>query len=270
MYQPFYCKYCHVDCNSSVMLEAHLSGKSHKKKLKQLGIEDFAGDMETSSKGKILTLEQKLVQEKHGEPVIGLDQIIVIKPRSNFGKSYEPKYRCELCDVTAEIDPIYQHLVGHRHRKAYLEEILGKKGIDLKEDSKRYARKWDDKNPKQLRYIESNSQYEAVMPSTQVDKERLEGKGIIQFPLFCRYTYYFIISPSMYSIYIIYFSGISMSTKIEVGLEDILLEALTNAKCKNEVDAKLCYDNAFPLVNKLAEFQSENAENPRKVSSTCF
>ena len=59
-----------------------------------------------------------------------------------------------------------------------------------------------------------------------------------------------------------------MSTKIEVGLEDILLEALTNAKCKNEVDAKLCYDNAFPLVNKLAEFQSENAENPRKVSST--
>ena len=41
------------------MLEAHLSGKSHKKKLKQLGIEDFAGDMETSSKGKILTLEQK-------------------------------------------------------------------------------------------------------------------------------------------------------------------------------------------------------------------
>ena len=188
MYQPFYCKYCHVDCNSSVMLEAHLSGKSHKKKLKQLGIEDFAGDMETSSKGKILTLEQKLVQEKHGEPVIGLDQIIVIKPRSNFGKSYEPKYRCELCDVTAEIDPIYQHLVGHRHRKAYLEEILGKKGIDLKEDSKRYARKWDDKNPKQLRYIESNSQYEAVMPSTQVDKERLEGKGIIQFPLFCRYN----------------------------------------------------------------------------------
>ena len=58
-----------------------------------------------------------------------------------------------------------------------------------------------------------------------------------------------------------------MSTKIEVGLEDILLEALTNAKCKNEVDAKLCYDNAFPLVNKLAEFQSENAENPRKVST---
>ena len=121
---------------------------------------------------------------------------ISIKSQPNFGKSYEPKYRCELCDVTAEIDPIYQHLVGHRHRKAYLEEILGKKGIDLKEDSKRYARKWDDKNPKQLRYIESNSQYEAVMPSTQVDKERLEGKGIIQFPLFCRYTYYFIISPS--------------------------------------------------------------------------
>ena len=177
MYQPFYCKTCHVDCNSSVMLEAHLSGKSHKKKLKQLGIEDNA-DMEMS-KGKILTLEQKLVQERYGEPVIGLDQIIVIKPRPNFGRSYEPKYRCVLCDVTAEIDPIYQHLVGHRHRSTFL-EILLKKPVDsmTKEAIKRFAEKWDDKNPKQMRYIESNSRYEAVMPSTQVDKERLEGKGM--------------------------------------------------------------------------------------------
>ena len=29
---------------------------------------------------------------------------------------YEPKYRCTLCCVTAEIDPIYQHLVGAKHR----------------------------------------------------------------------------------------------------------------------------------------------------------
>ena len=56
-----------------------------------------------------------------------------------------------------------------------------------------------------------------------------------------------------------------MSTKIEVGLEDILLDSLTNAKCKNEDDAKLCYEKAHTMVNKLAEFQSETAENPRKV-----
>ena len=175
MYQPFYCKTCHVDCNSSVMLEAHLSGKSHKKKLKQLGIEENA-DMEMS-KGKILTLEQKLVLEKDGEPVIGLDQITVIRPRPNFGKSYEPKYRCVLCTVTAEIDPIYQHLVGYRHRSKYLEEILKKRADLNKEDVKRYASRYDDKNPRQMRYIESNSEYEAVMPSTQVEKEKLEGKG---------------------------------------------------------------------------------------------
>ena len=56
-----------------------------------------------------------------------------------------------------------------------------------------------------------------------------------------------------------------MSTKIEVGLEDILLDSLTNASCKNEDDAKLCYDKGHAFVYKLAEFQSETAENPRKV-----
>ena len=38
---------------------------------------------------------------------------------------YEPKYRCTLCCVTAEIDPIYQHLVGAKHRTKYIKNILG-------------------------------------------------------------------------------------------------------------------------------------------------
>ena len=37
--------------------------------------------------------------------MIGLDQIEVIKPRTN-PEMYEPKYRCTLCCVTAEIDGI--------------------------------------------------------------------------------------------------------------------------------------------------------------------
>ena len=33
--------------------------------------------------------------------------------------------RCTLCCVTAEIDPIYQHLVGAKHRTKYIKNILG-------------------------------------------------------------------------------------------------------------------------------------------------
>ena len=62
---------------------------------------------------KFVSLETKLHLERRGEPVIGLDQIEVIKPRTN-PEMYEPKYRFTLCCVTAEIDPIYQQItVNH-------------------------------------------------------------------------------------------------------------------------------------------------------------
>ena len=37
---PFYCKVCQKECNSEDMLENHLKGKVHKKKLRLLGLED--------------------------------------------------------------------------------------------------------------------------------------------------------------------------------------------------------------------------------------
>ena len=128
--QPLYCKICHIDCNSDSMLETHLNGKNHKKKLKQLGQEEdstgttskkvlAATAKNVKTAPKFVSLETKLTLERNGEPVIGLDQIQVIKPRTN-PDLYEPKYRCTLCTVTAEIDPIYQHLVGARHRTKYL------------------------------------------------------------------------------------------------------------------------------------------------------
>ena len=40
--------------------------------------------------------------------------------------------RCTLCCVTAEIDPIYQHLVGAKHRTKYIKNILGQQVIKLK------------------------------------------------------------------------------------------------------------------------------------------
>ena len=119
---------------------------------------------------KFVSLETKLHLERRGEPVIGLDQIEVIKPRTN-PEMYEPKYRCTLCCVTAEIDPIYQHLVGARHRTKYIKTILGEHVV-TKEDIKWYAEQNDNKNPKQMQIIQSDSAYESVMPQTQLEKEK--------------------------------------------------------------------------------------------------
>ena len=51
---------------------------------------------------KFVSLETKLHLERRGEPVIGLDQIEVIKPRTN-PEMYEP-----LCCVTALLDQVVQ------------------------------------------------------------------------------------------------------------------------------------------------------------------
>ena len=183
--QPLYCKICHVDCSSEIMFDDHMSGKPHKKKMTKLGMIDEGDTMDKVTKAtlknvktapKFVSLEEKLRLEKHGEPVIGLNQIEIIKPRTNPG-NYEPKYRCKLCVVTTEIDPIYQHLIGRKHRKNYIKSILGKHMNNLEEDIKYYAKKYDDKDPKQMYLIESDSEYESVMPSAQVEKEKVVGKG---------------------------------------------------------------------------------------------
>ena len=47
---------------------------------------------------------------------------------------------------------------------------------------------------------------------------------------------------------------------------DILLNNIANASCKKEDDAKLSYEVAHRLILKLAEYVTEKAANPVKVS----
>ena len=86
--------------------------------------------------------------------------------------------RCTLCCVTAEIDPIYQHLVGAKHRTKYIKNILGQP-VHTKDDIKWYAEENDNKNPKQMRIIQSDSEYESVMPQTQLEKEKQQYNDIL-------------------------------------------------------------------------------------------
>ena len=62
-------------------------------------------------------------------------------------------------------------------------------------------------------------------------------------------------------------SGVSLSeVKIGDNPADILLNNIANASCKKEDDAKLSYEVAHRLILKLAEYVTEKAANPVKVS----
>ena len=133
----WYCEDCNMEFNSALVLESHLSGKvviskfielidfetlscgtlqKHKKQLKALGkiVSDTVQiqTKQTVPKGtpKFVDLTSKLIAaEDSGEPVIGVRYLEEIRKENN-PEGYEPKYRCTLCAVTCEVDPMYQHV----------------------------------------------------------------------------------------------------------------------------------------------------------------
>ena len=178
--QPFYCKICHVDCNSDVMLENHVNGTKHKKKLKQLGNEDPDQVLPANSKDiknvpKHVSLEHKLMTVRDSnEPVIGL-QMIEEVVRASSMENFEPRYRCTLCLVTSEVDPMYQHIIGQKHQKKYLTTVL-RKNCETKEDVKYYAQEVDRKerrNSNTIYKIVDDAEYAKLMPVTQQIKQEI-------------------------------------------------------------------------------------------------
>ena len=90
--------------------------QKHKKQLKALGklVSDTVQvqTKQTVPKGtpKFVDLTSKLIAaEDSGEPVIGVRYLEEIRKENN-PEGYEPKYRCTLCAVTCEVDPMYQHV----------------------------------------------------------------------------------------------------------------------------------------------------------------
>ena len=151
--------------------------------------------------------------------------------------------------MTAEIDPIYQHLVGAKHRTKYIKNILGQQVIKLKviNLSKITVNRVSNK-------IEGCGHF--TIKWLTVIFDRLSG----------------LISRIIREIKILFdnsliVSGVSLSeVKIGDNPADILLNNIANASCKNEDDAKLSYEVAHRLILKLAEYVTEKAANPVKVS----
>ena len=124
--QPFLCKVCHIDCQSDNALQSHLNGKNHAKKLRNLGLEKVV-DKNIATKPstrmpKFVFLAHK-IQANPDEPVIGLQYIEEFLTETNQAIN-EPRYSCNLCVMTGEVNPTWSHLIGSKHRLKYMEMKL--------------------------------------------------------------------------------------------------------------------------------------------------
>lgn len=108
----FFCQICRVPCLSESVLQLHYRGSKHKKREKTLKSETFLG---MAMKNEIKSLLD-YIKEPSREPLVGLEYVVEHKTP---GKK-TPTYTCELCDYKTELAPIVQHLIGFKHRKAYI------------------------------------------------------------------------------------------------------------------------------------------------------
>ncbi|XP_015261010.1 PREDICTED: uncharacterized protein LOC107105526 [Gekko japonicus] len=131
---PYYCNLCKVYCASAVNLQTHFLGIKHKAvedALKAHGIvKPLHGSGEPvrlpeslpegvhvvseESLGK--TLEEQLNSCRDAEPALGLQYII--EYRSKEG----PIYECNLCICQGGLTNMFMHVLGIKHRMAYLKK----------------------------------------------------------------------------------------------------------------------------------------------------
>ena len=110
------------------------------------------------------------------EPVIGLSMVDEVL-KSTDTKSAEPRYICNLCGVNSEVDPMYQHLIGQKHRKNYIVKELKRKASS-KEEILFLAKEIAEKERRNRRgewgvnRVVSDRQYAKLMPQPANMKEQ--------------------------------------------------------------------------------------------------
>ncbi|XP_077160741.1 uncharacterized protein LOC143821052 [Paroedura picta] len=131
---PYYCNICKIYCASAINLQSHFLGVKHKaveEALKAHGIvkplsasgeavrvpeslPDFVHTEPEKSLGR--TLEEQLNSCKDSEPALGLQYIIEYRSKEN------PIYECNLCICQAGLTNMFMHVLGIKHRIAYLKK----------------------------------------------------------------------------------------------------------------------------------------------------
>ncbi|XP_078655687.1 uncharacterized protein LOC144902255 [Branchiostoma floridae x Branchiostoma belcheri] len=125
----FFCHVCQAKCTSETQFESHNAGARHKKNMaaveKGLKPAPFAKTKSADGASKPTTVDtlrtarcmDKL--EMMGEPLVGLDYITEFQ---NEDPEIEEYYVCKLCDSRCDPRTLNTHVIGARHRLAYLKE----------------------------------------------------------------------------------------------------------------------------------------------------
>ena len=140
--RTFYCNICLVELSSEDTMIKHLNGVSlgetqhlgnasfcekvkHTKRKGELGGESDGNEIiaipnPPPTRIKVpVRLHQKITETQ--EPVVGLDYVTEVLPVSD--PEMEPHYECHLCGSQGIANGMFSHLMGHKHRKNFVEEI---------------------------------------------------------------------------------------------------------------------------------------------------
>ncbi|XP_018123103.1 stress response protein NST1 [Xenopus laevis] len=130
----FWCYICSIGCASALNLQSHFMGFRHRQveeTLKNHGAEkpvlrrkkrQFSDNPEPALAGK--TLDDLLRACKETEPALGLE---CVYEYHQDDKNYV--YECRLCNLQTGVAPMFMHVVGAKHRIAYLSKHHSDLGI---------------------------------------------------------------------------------------------------------------------------------------------
>ncbi|XP_077978409.1 uncharacterized protein LOC144433889 isoform X2 [Glandiceps talaboti] len=126
----FYCKICDAKCTGEFIYQQHIKGARHKKNVANGLIGAPKVKNIRAKKKKVAKLTTKLATIK--EPLLGLEDVV---EHQKEDESMEERYVCDLCETKCDPRTIISHVVGTKHRLAYLrkhhKELIGPLG-DLK------------------------------------------------------------------------------------------------------------------------------------------
>lgn len=113
----YYCKICDSHMNSEQMWENHVQGKRHLKNIKK-----DPGEPPSKVKAVRTDLTPKInkILDTIREPVVGLDYMCELQRAESY---LDPTYSCFLCHATCTVSSVVDHILGTKHRLAYLKEV---------------------------------------------------------------------------------------------------------------------------------------------------
>eukprot|EP00092_Neocalanus_flemingeri_P031562 GFUD01034273.1.p1 GENE.GFUD01034273.1~~GFUD01034273.1.p1 ORF type:complete len:411 (+),score=130.26 GFUD01034273.1:51-1283(+) len=139
--RTFYCEMCLVELSSLDTMKSHVSGVKHMKK--QLAL---SNDRDDKVRRGLMTEKEAMMSEPRVKPIPNpesvkkkvpirlqekiketMDPVVGLRYVKEFiavsDAEMEPHYECELCGAMGQSNGMFSHLMGHKHRQRFIEDI---------------------------------------------------------------------------------------------------------------------------------------------------